>query len=252
MRLPDSSRRLVVDTNVARSASESQHPISDACRQVLKTIIAKQHQVVLTATQEAEWQKHKSPFTRGWLVQMASKKLWYPIKPEPDSGLTDLVYALECTPNVRKDLLKDVHLLENALATDEVVLSQETNVLGLFCKHAHALQIPRRVAWVNPVADIAACVAWLEAGAVVATASQVVPAAAEVVVVRLLFRPGLGDDVRNAPLHPSQQVLRETREGLEVALWSQLDLALEALVRRFGNAVEVLEPVELEARVKAR
>jgi predicted nucleic acid-binding protein len=165
MRLPDTSRRIVVDTNVARSASESQHPISDACRQVLQTIIEKQHRVVLTATQKEEWQKHKSAFTRGWLVQMASKKLWHPLKPEPDSGITDRIYQLECTAKARREMLKDAHLLENALATDHAIVSQETNVLALFIKHAQPLQIPRPVAWVNPVESPVACIAWLEKGA---------------------------------------------------------------------------------------
>ena len=165
MRLPTTSRRIVVDTNVARSASESQHPISDACRQVLQAILDKHHRVVLTATQKQEWQKHKSAFTRGWLVQMASRKLWHPLAPEPDSGLTDRIYKLDCTAKARREMLKDVHLLENALATDHAIISQETNVLNLFSAHAQPLEIPRPVAWVNPVADATACVKWLEVGA---------------------------------------------------------------------------------------
>ncbi|TFZ65155.1 hypothetical protein E4631_16595 [Hymenobacter sp. UV11] len=155
----------MVDTNVARSASESQHPVSDACRQVLQTIIDKQHRVVLTATQKEEWQKHKSAFTRGWLVQMASRKLWHSLVPEPDSGLTDRIYQLDCTAKTRREMLKDVHLLENALATDHAVVSQETNVLALFTTHAQPMEIPRPVAWVNPTEDIARCITWLEAGA---------------------------------------------------------------------------------------
>jgi hypothetical protein len=175
MRLPVTSRRLVVDTNVARSASESQHPVSDACRRVLETIISQQHRVVLTATQHKEWQKHKSLFTRGWLVQMASRKLWHVLAPEPDSGLTDGIYALECTAKTRQEMLKDVHLLENALATDHAVLSQETNVLALFIKHTQSLNIPRAVAWVNPAQDATACIAWIEAGAPVNQALCIPP-----------------------------------------------------------------------------
>lgn len=58
MKQPAVARSLVVDTNVARSASESQHPVSDACRNVLETMLSSQHKVVLTATQLQEWQKH--------------------------------------------------------------------------------------------------------------------------------------------------------------------------------------------------
>ena len=165
MKLPATSRRVVVDTNVARSASQSQHPVSGACRQVLEAMLAQQHRVVLSDTQFWEWQKHQSGFTKNWLRQMLGKKLYVHLRPEPDSGLTQRIYALACTAKARAELLKDAHLLENALATDHAVLSQETNVLGLFSTHAAALQVPRPVAWVNPVPDAAACIKWLAAGA---------------------------------------------------------------------------------------
>ena len=165
MRLPTTSRRLVVDTNVARSASESQHPISDACRQVMETMLSEQHRVVLSATQYWEWQKHQSGFSKNWLRQMVGRKLHVVLSPEPNSGLTNRIYGLECTNKTQAEMLKDVHLLENALATDDVVLSQETNVFGLFCAHTVALQIPRAVAWVNPADDVAACVGWIKDGA---------------------------------------------------------------------------------------
>ena len=177
MKRPAEARSLVVDTNVARSASASQHPTSDACRSVLETMVANQHKVVLTATQYREWQKHQSKFTKNWLARMASKKLWHVLNPEPDSGLTDRIHALDCTVRLRKEMLKDVHLLENALATDDVVLSMETNVLKLFTDYSQPLQLPRPVAWVNPADNASACIAWMEAGAAVAQA-RCIPAGA--------------------------------------------------------------------------
>jgi len=173
MRLPATSRRLVVDTNVARSASESQHPVSDACRQVLDVMLTGQHRVVLSATQYWEWQKHQSGFAKNWLARMMGKKLYVVLNPEPDSGLTDRIHSLECTEKARGEMLKDVHLLESALAMDHAVVSQETNVLTLFTTHTQPLQIPRPVAWVNPVEDTAACVAWIAAGAAVLNARGV-------------------------------------------------------------------------------
>jgi hypothetical protein len=167
MRLPGNSRRIVVDTNVAKSASAKVHPTSDACRAVLETMLAQRHQVVLSPTQFWEWQKHQSGFAKDWLAIMLRKKLFVVLKPEPDSGINARVHQLDCTDNARAEMLKDVHLLENALATDHAVVSQETNVLALFTTHAQPLQIPRPVAWVNPTESKKDCVAWLEAGAVV-------------------------------------------------------------------------------------
>lgn len=177
MRLSTNSRRLLVDTNVARSASESQHPISDACRQVMEAMLREQHRVVLSATQYWEWQKYQSGFSKNWLRQMVGRKLHVVLSPEPNSGLTDRIYALEGADKARAEMPKDVHLLENALASDDLVLSQETNVFGLFCKYADALQIPRAVAWVNPADDAATCVAWIQTGAEVRKA-RCIPAGA--------------------------------------------------------------------------
>ena len=177
MRLSATSRRLVVDTNVARSAGLSVHPTSDACRRVLETMLSEQHKVVLSATQFQEWQKHQSRYSKGWLAQMKSRKLWHVLAPEPDSGLTARTKKIACAEEVRQEILKDVHLLENALATDKVVLSMETNVFGLFNDYKKALKVPEPVAWVNPTDDIEGCVAWMATGAEVAKA-RCVPASA--------------------------------------------------------------------------
>lgn len=171
MKLPATSRRIVVDTNVARSASESQHPISDACRQALETLQAEQHRIVLSVTQHQEWLKHQSGFSKKWLAQMFSRKLCVRLQPEPDSGLANAIYSLDCTDRARKEMLKDVHLLENALATDDTVLSQEVNVFELFTTHANKLRISRQVAWVHPVTHVPPCVEWLQAGAEVSKAT---------------------------------------------------------------------------------
>ncbi|WP_375416044.1 hypothetical protein [uncultured Hymenobacter sp.] len=160
----------MIDTNIARAASESEHPTSDACRRLLELMIENEHKVVLSYSQYQEWLKHNSRFTKLWLRRMASEKLWHVLSPEPDSGLTDRTHKVECSDAARQEMLKDVHLLENALATDEIVLSLETNVFHLFCTHAQVLKISRPVAWVSPTDAAPAGVAWVAAGADVATA----------------------------------------------------------------------------------
>lgn len=138
-------------------------------------MIEGQHYAVLSATQFQEWQKHQSKYAKGWLVRMKAKKLWHVLAPEPDSGLAARAKKIACTEEVRQEILKDLHLLENALATDKVVLSMETNVFRLFSEHKKVLKVPEPVAWVNPTDDIDACLKWIEAGAEVGKA-RCVPA----------------------------------------------------------------------------
>lgn len=79
-----------------------------------------------------------------------------------------------------------------------------------------------------------------------------VPAGVAVAEVRLLFRQGRGNYVRTKPLHPSQQVQRSSADELEITLRLRPNPELETLVLGFGEAVEVLAPAALRARVAAR
>ena len=106
---------------------------------------------------------------------MKAKKLWHVLAPEPNGGLAARAKRIACTEEVRQEILKNLHLLENAMAMDRIVLSMETNIFRLFSEYKKALKVPQPVAWVNPTADIDACVAWLEAGAEVGKA-RCVPA----------------------------------------------------------------------------
>ena len=83
------------------------------------------HKIVITISQKNEWNKHKSSYTRLWLSQMISKKQYCLLSPEPDTGFIDNLYNLECGANQRQEMLKDIFLLESALATDRIVISSD-------------------------------------------------------------------------------------------------------------------------------
>lgn len=71
-------------------------------------------------------------------------------------------------------------------------------------------------------------------------------------LVQLRFRAGRGQYVRTKPLHPSQQVLADTAEALEVSLRVVPTLELETLLLSFGEDVEVLAPAGLRERLGKR
>lgn len=71
-------------------------------------------------------------------------------------------------------------------------------------------------------------------------------------LVHLRFGAGRGPYVQTKPLHPSQQILHETPETLEVGLCVMPTPELETLLLSFGEDVEVLVPDSLRERLRMR
>jgi hypothetical protein len=66
------SRRLVIDADVARSAGGEQatHPRSKHCRDFPRAVLEICHRLVLTPLTGDEWKRHRSRFAATWLGQM--------------------------------------------------------------------------------------------------------------------------------------------------------------------------------------
>ncbi len=159
------SRRIVVDTNVARSASETTFPQSVACRQILDTMLKVCHRIVLSPSQKAEWQRHQSRYTLRWLASMTAKGKGHVLPDDPDSGLWEAIDRLAPPDLSREELLKDVYLLESALATDSIILSLEKRAAGYYRPLTEPLPQIGVIAWVSPLEPVDDCRKWLEKGA---------------------------------------------------------------------------------------
>jgi len=130
------SRRLVVDANVAHSAGESEHPISIACRNFLKTVSCVGHRIVLTDAIHEEWRRHYSRFSLQWLAQMTSRKKVVAIVGERNASLRCRIDA-SIPREQQKAVAKDTHLIEAALATDCRITSADKRARRAFA-HASA------------------------------------------------------------------------------------------------------------------
>lgn len=65
----------------------------------------------------------------------------------------------------RAAMLKDVHLLEAALAADEIVVALDETVRALFIETTISVGEIRNVVWINPDRADEAPLPWLEGGA---------------------------------------------------------------------------------------
>jgi len=161
------SRALVVDASVARSSGgeEATYPTSKNCRDCLKTIAILSHRVVMSRPILDEWNKHKSGFASTWLVSMTAKRRVLRIEPEPMDEAARLKISRTAESQKQMEaMLKDIHLIEAALAADNTVIALDEIVRALFGTACLAVGQMKNIVWINPDKPEEQISIWLENG----------------------------------------------------------------------------------------
>ena len=164
---PKPSQRLVIDASVARACggSDAIYPTSKHCRDFLQAVVDICHQLVMSPEIRAEWDMHQSRWARKWRVSMVARRKLCVVAPPSDQNLRDgLARGRHATRDV-DEMLKDVHLLEAALATDRCIVSLDEAARALFTSMSGTVGSLRSIAWVNPDQLDEAPIAWLQKGA---------------------------------------------------------------------------------------
>lgn len=155
---------LVIDADVAHIAGK-QDSRGPHCSAFLVSVHGICHRLAWSKTIKAEWDKHQSPFTATWLASMMALSKLRPVADEEVAELREAINHHSSDPNVVKIMLKDVHLIEAALATDYRIASLDDNARGHFTRLAETLDLLKEVLWANPTVETDKVVAWLEKGA---------------------------------------------------------------------------------------
>lgn len=161
------SRRLVIDASIARAAGgiEATFPTSKHCRDFLKATLTICHRMVMTPEIEDEWKAHQSKFARKWRRYMeGKKKICRPTNTVNEELRTKLA-RISVSRTAEAAMLKDIHLIEAALATDKIVVSLDETVRNFFNASAASLGDLKNVLWLNPDKEEEESIAWLENGA---------------------------------------------------------------------------------------
>lgn len=160
------SRRLVIDADVVHSASETEHPISSACRRFLETVLDVGHHVVITDAILAEWHNHMSRYSRRWRRQMYGRRRVYRIEKdnERDNDLRNRIDRA-VHRDQRAIVAKDVHLIEAAIVADRLVTSKDESVRGVFKGASDGVVDLQQIVWVNPTCVDEEPIKWLKNGA---------------------------------------------------------------------------------------
>jgi len=158
------SRGLIIDASVARASGgeDAKHPTPKRCRDFLKTVLSICHHVVMTPAISDEWKKHRSNFARKWYVSMAARKKVNLADIGADDRLRGKIKLHVTHEKDCEAMLKDIHLIEAALATDQIVISHDENARRLYIVTAVNISELKQVAWINPDRIEEQPIHWLE------------------------------------------------------------------------------------------
>ena len=167
---------LVIDCSIAHAAGpeEAKHPTSKHCRDFLLAVLRICHRIGMSPAVAEEWKRHRSGFARQWLVRMHARKKVVLIEAEENPPLREALAAFATTDGSREAMLKDAHLLEAAIRSDRRIAALDETVRRLFSEIARKHKPIREICWVNPDVKFDEVAQWLEAGAPVDKALQLV------------------------------------------------------------------------------
>ena len=108
------SKRLVIDTDVARASGDEDatDPRAINCRDFLKEVRSQNHKVVMTRKISDEWKRHQSRFAFEWRVSMDARRKIDRINPPEDQTLQDKITTTTSDENEIEVMEKDFHLLK--------------------------------------------------------------------------------------------------------------------------------------------
>lgn len=157
----------MVDASVARSAGleTAPDPHSRLCREVLDAILSAGHRVVLSPECLAEWKRHRSGYSRLWLVRMISRRRALFTESVRNEDLRRRLNQVGLRDRERRAVEKDLHLVEAALPHDRIVLSRDEAIRQILRGVAVQIRELQGLLWGNPIIEEEKVVAWLEGGA---------------------------------------------------------------------------------------
>jgi hypothetical protein len=142
------SRLLVVDACVARSAGETEHPMSSCCRNALLSILSICHHIIITRAIQDEWNRHASRFTRKWLRSMTARR-----KVERHATVLSCHASRsleQLSSGEQQALQKDLCLVEAACEGDGIILTRDDEIVTIWEKCKDQFDLPKTIRWINP------------------------------------------------------------------------------------------------------
>ncbi len=164
------SKRLVLDASLAFGSNDLMfNPVGDVAgdrnRKCLQAVWEEEHVAVFNQQLQREWRTHASPYATLWLQNMTRKGRTLVAEGEVFSILMEPACRCQTSDTQRAALEKDFHLVQSALATGQLILSNETRFPRYI---ANACATVLELLELNigcPAIEGEVCRLWIKAGA---------------------------------------------------------------------------------------
>jgi len=164
------SKQLVLDASLALGSNDHMfNPVGDGAgdwnRKCLTAVWEEEHVAVFNRQLLGEWRDHASTSANAWLQKMTQKSRTVAEEGDHFSGL--LQPACDCLPSAEEkaDLAKDFHLVQSALATGQLILSNEVRFPRYVTQACEAVPKLAELYYGNPGIEGEDCRLWIKAGA---------------------------------------------------------------------------------------
>lgn len=155
-------KQLVIDASVG-CASDSR-----ACRDFLNTILNKKYQVIMSEQLWGEWKRHESRYAIFWMKAMTDKGRLLRRAIETNEDIRNKIRSsieVKKDPTILLIVMKDMHLIETALVSDNTIISLDEQVRGHFKRASFTAEELKIIVWVNPHKPAEKAINWLKYGA---------------------------------------------------------------------------------------
>ena len=161
------SKILVIDAAVLRSAgvSDKSDQRSARCREFLLGMRRICHKAILTPEIKQEWDKHQSSFSKEWRVSMTNLQKIVQKRIENDEVLREAINEASPDQHIARILIKDVRLIEGAIAADLIVISLDDTARQHFSNASIQIYELKHICWINPNVKSNQYIKWMEEGA---------------------------------------------------------------------------------------
>jgi hypothetical protein len=112
-----------------------------------------------------EWKRHAAPFAFRWMASMKSKNKIHEMKINDGERIRRSLLELQVSEKDRGEMLKDLPLIEAAMATAQRVVSLDEKVRSLYASNSERIPELKSIVWVNPEISEEQPLLWLKHGA---------------------------------------------------------------------------------------
>ncbi len=158
-------KTMVIDASIANAASEKLQQISKNCSNFLIVFRKNKYKMALSKKISKEWRDHQTEFSLKWQTTMRQKGLVLPIDNDEDFALQDAIVEYAESIDIRKIMIKDLHLIVVAMKTDKTIFALDDKARFHFMKISNFIQSFKNIIWVNPNKQDEDVIKWLNNGA---------------------------------------------------------------------------------------